>query len=614
MDAALSTRGWPSAVGHRTANASSGSREAAIRRLVSGFAALMVLTASAFAQSAGQRSIAVELYVRGDEHAEIRRLLAAAVEQRPGVSLRVFDVAVEGEGRTRHEKICSHFKKPPADTVPALYACSQVVVAPSDRQQLEQKLDELRTITVFVRSGCPRCARTKEYLQTVQAKYPGFKLVYRDVVTDRSAQSDMSAVARRYNQSAVSVPLFHYCDQVLVGFDSPAGTGKRLEAVLDKWTFEKKKPAAKTSGRVHAAGARRFAHRCDAMARQRTPGIALRSNGQVAAVVPLPLLVLAGLGQAPDAEAFSAEGEDVPDETLAQPEETLVAAADDEGGGDFELPLPADVDDALPLPADVDAGASEGSAPPDDGVTLPLLGTVRPSRLGLPAFTLAIGLVDGFNPCAMWVLLFLLSILVNLQNRWKIMAVAGSFVFVSGVAYFLFMALTLNVIELFQPWEREVQLTLGTLALVIGSVHVKDFFAFKKGVSLSIPDAAKSGIAARVRRIVMAENLFGAILGAVTLAVLINVIELLCTAGLPALYTKILSDQGIVGFVKYGYLGLYNLAYMFDDALMVLLVVVTLDKTRLQEKQGRWLKLVSGAFVLALGVIMIVKPELLQFV
>jgi uncharacterized membrane protein HdeD (DUF308 family) len=145
-------------------------------------------------------------------------------------------------------------------------------------------------------------------------------------------------------------------------------------------------------------------------------------------------------------------------------------------------------------------------------------------------------------------------------------------------------------------------------------VHVKDFFAFKKGVSFSIPESAKPGIAARVRSIVMAENLLGAVIGATTLAVLINIIELLCTAGLPALYTDILQNQNITGWGKYGYLGLYNIAYMFDDALMVMLVVITLDKARLQEKQGRWLKLVSGAFVLALGVIMIFNPDLLKFV
>ena len=625
MDAALRASSPP--VGGRRPGSldSSNRRRQGNRRLLAAIALLVGLVpAAATAQSTAERRIALELYVRGDEHREIRDWLTAAVDERPGVRLRVFDVADEGAGSKRFEQICKHFKRSADDSVPAIYACSQFAEAPADREQLEKKLDELRTMTVYVRSGCPRCARTKQYLKSAMTRYPGFRLVYRDVVTDRSAQSEMSAVARRYKTSAASVPLFHVCDQVLVGFDSASGTGRRLEAVLNKWTFEdKKEPADKASSLPRTASVLQFAHQRAAASRFLAVDRDTRSSRCVPAVVPLPTLLLSILNQleaepavADDPSDIAAEGDHsegdrgIEDVALADDEETLVASAEDDA--DFALPLPDD-DMALPLPADVDDVGADPDAPASDEVQLPVVGTVRASRMGLPAFTVVIGLVDGFNPCAMWVLLFLLSILVNLQNRWKILAVAGSFVFVSGLAYFAFMAAWLNVIGLI-GYEREVQVVLGVFALLIGAVHVKDFFAFKKGVSFSIPESAKPGIAARVRRIVMAENMFGAIVGAVTLAVLINIIELLCTAGLPALYTKILNDQGVEGLSKYGYLGLYNIAYMFDDALMVMLVVITLDKTRLQEKQGRWLKLVSGAFVLALGVVMLVKPDLLKFV
>ena len=613
MDAAL-LQSSPPMRGRRSEPCERGSpRRLGLRPLcIAIVLAPLLLPAAANAQSAGQRTIALELYVRGDEHAEIREWLTDAVSERAGIRLRVFDVAAEGSGSKRFEQICKHFKRSAEESVPAIYACSQFAEAPENRRQLAQKLDELRTMTVYVRSGCSRCARTKRYLKSTMAKYPGFRLVYRDVATDRSARSEMSAVARQYKQSAVSVPLFHFCDRVLVGFDSPSGTGRRLEAVLNKWTFAKKKPADDSSALPRTASVLKFAQQRASMSRFRPTARWRNRRCGVVAATSVPHLLLAVLGQSEEDSPVIEEAVD--EEAVDEFEdETLVASADDEGG--FALPLPDD-DLALPLPMDVDdvEVAGESDAPDGDEIQVPVLGSVRATRMGLPAFTVVIGLVDGFNPCAMWVLLFLLSILVNLQNRWKIVAVAGSFVFVSGVAYFLFMALTLNVIELFSDYKRGVELTLGVMALVIGTVHVKDFFAFKKGVSFSIPEAAKSGIAARVRRIVMAENLFGAILGAVTLAVLINMIELLCTAGLPALYTGVLQNQGVSGWAKYGYLGLYNLAYMFDDALMVMLVVVTLDKTRLQEKQGRWLKLVSGAFVLALGVIMIVKPDLLQFV
>jgi hypothetical protein len=158
---------------------------------------------------------------------------------------------------------------------------------------------------------------------------------------------------------------------------------------------------------------------------------------------------------------------------------------------------------------------------------------------------------------------------------------------------------------------RWAQITLGFFAATIGIIHVKDFFAFKKGISLSIPESAKPGIYTRIRKIVSAENLIGAIAGATVLAVLVNIIELLCTAGLPALYTEILTIQQYPAWKNYAYLGLYNVAYMFDDVLMVACVVITLGRHKLQEREGRWLKLASGAAILTLGLVMIFKPELL---
>ncbi len=141
---------------------------------------------------------------------------------------------------------------------------------------------------------------------------------------------------------------------------------------------------------------------------------------------------------------------------------------------------------------------------------------------------------------------------------------------------------------------------MGLLATVIGLINVKDFVAFGRGVSLSIPESAKPGIYARVRQIVTAKYLTAALVSAAALAVLVNVIELLCTAGLPALYTQILTLQGLPAWENYLYLGLYNVAYMFDDTVMLVLTVITLSHRRLQQTEGRWLKLVSGLVILAL--------------
>ena len=236
------------------------------------------------------------------------------------------------------------------------------------------------------------------------------------------------------------------------------------------------------------------------------------------------------------------------------------------------------------------------------------LGRLRVHDLGLPLFTVLIGLLDGFNPCAMWVLLFLLSLLVNLQDRRKMALIAGTFVAVSGLFYFAFMAAWLNMLLLI-GLSRAVQIGLGSIALFMGAVNVKDFFALHRGISLSIPESAKPGLYARIRRILQAEHLTGAVAGVIVLACLVNTIELLCTAGFPAVYTQILTMQQLPTWEYYGYLGLYNLAYILDDSLMVTIAVVTLSRRKLQEHAGRWLKLISGLTMASLGTTLLLQPE-----
>lgn len=243
-----------------------------------------------------------------------------------------------------------------------------------------------------------------------------------------------------------------------------------------------------------------------------------------------------------------------------------------------------------------------------EGIKTEWFGELRVRDLGLPLFTVAIGLLDGFNPCAMWVLLFLLSLLVNLQDRRKMALIAGTFVLVSGVVYFAFMAAWVNMFLLI-GLSRAVQIILGSVALVVGTVNIKDFFALHRGISLSIPEFAKPGLYARVRGILQAENLAGAMASVVILAGLVNIIELLCTAGFPALYTQILTLQQLPMWEYYGYLGLYNLAYIFDDSLMVTIAVVTLGRRKLQESAGRWLKLTSGLVMAGLGAALLLQPK-----
>jgi glutaredoxin len=273
--------------------------------------------------------------------------------------------------------------------------------------------------------------------------------------------------------------------------------------------------------------------------------------------------------------------------------------SNDSGGGSLLAPgtCGLDADSRCEEPADA-----------TEGVDSRFLGRISVSRLGLPLFTIALGLLDGFNPCAMWVLLFLLGMLAGQRDRKRMAITAGTFVLASGVVYYAFMAAWLNVF-LVIGYSHLVQVVLGLIAVAIGALNTKDFFAFRRGPSLSIPASVKPSIYTRVRKVLRADTLAASVFGVAVLAVMVNFVELLCTAGFPAVYTSVLARMELSAGAHAAYLGLYNLAYILDDAVMVTLAVVTLSRRRLSEAAGRWLKLASGAVMLALGFVLLLAPE-----
>lgn len=249
----------------------------------------------------------------------------------------------------------------------------------------------------------------------------------------------------------------------------------------------------------------------------------------------------------------------------------------------------------------------DDAQPRGDQVEATAFGTLSASRLGLPLFTLALGLLDGINPCATWVLLFLLSLLVRFRDRRRMALVAGTFVLASGAVYFAFMAAWLNLF-LIAGMSTPLRWGLALVALAIGAFNVKDFFAWGRGPSLSIPDAAKPGIYARMRAVMSARAIGASLVAVAALAVVVNFVEILCTAGLPAVFTAVLAQHDLTPAARYGYLALYIAGYVADDALMVAVAVVALGSRKLTERGGRWLKLASGAVMIALGAVMLLEP------
>ncbi len=502
--------------------------------------------------------VTLEVFVRSDsKHSQDAVEYVRQLEkQRTGLHVEVHDVLEDDAARATFWELAKKFKaKKPG--LPAFFACDRAGFGFADAATSGRSIENLLTIRAFVREGCPHCQAAKRFLKELEQRWPAIRVELNDVIADPAAHRRMTALAKQYGQHVASLPAIEICGRFHIGYDTDATSGARLESILRKASD----PLRGIQVPDHTRQGRR---------KQRDRQLGLDAT---------PILQLASIqvvGIAP----------------------MLVAA-------DEPPPLPPVVEDDTEVVGPVE------TAPGPQGIQVPWFGTLWVDEVGMPAFTLAIGLVDGFNPCAMWVLVFLLSVLVNVRSRAKILAIAGTFVLVSGLAYFAFMAAWLNVF-LLVGFLRPLQITLGLMAIFIGLINVKDFVAFKQGISLSIPESAKEGIYDRVRKIVSAKYLGVAVAMAVVLAVGVNIVELLCTAGLPALYTQILTLQKLPGWKNYAYLVLYNVAYMFDDTLMLAAFVITLSHRKVQEREGRWLKLVSGLVVLALGVVMIFRPSWLQ--
>ncbi len=265
----------------------------------------------------------------------------------------------------------------------------------------------------------------------------------------------------------------------------------------------------------------------------------------------------------------------------------------------------ADAQDLLP------GGRSALNVETPSSIHAPFFGDIDITGLSLPVLTLVIAGMDAFNPCAFFVLLFLLSLLVHAKNRSRMLFIGGTFVLFSGLIYFAFMTAWLNVF-LWIGELRVITIVAGLIALSMAVVNIKDYFWFQKGVSLTIPESAKPGLFKRMRDLTQARSITPMLLGTVALAIAANTYELLCTAGFPMVYTRVLTLNDLTPGTYYLHLAMYNLIYVTPLAIIVVVFSLTLGSRKLGEREGRILKLVSGLMMLGLGVTLLLAPELLN--
>lgn len=193
----------------------------------------------------------------------------------------------------------------------------------------------------------------------------------------------------------------------------------------------------------------------------------------------------------------------------------------------------------------------------------------------------------------------------------KMLLIGSVFVFFSGFIYFLFMAAWLNLFLVMGQVEIITKIA-GSIAVVIAAINIKDFFVFKKGISLTIPDTAKPKLFDRMRKLLKSTSIVSILIGTAILAIAANAYELLCTAGFPMVFTRILTLNNLSTVSYYLYLAVYNLIYIVPLTIIVIIFTVTLGKKNLTEWQGRMMKLVSGTMMLGLGGVLLFNPAILS--
>ncbi len=368
------------------------------------------------------------------------------------------------------------------------------------------------TLHLFWSQGCPHCAKEKEFLGTLQTKYPTLTIKEYEITQNKDNAALLSEIGKKLGVTIPGVPFTLIGNKEIVGFLSDETTGKEIEDAI----------------------------------------ICAMENGCH--------------------DLISNTREEI------QPDATTIKK-------------------------------TSGIA---DSITIPILGTISTKSLSLPVLTFILALLDGFNPCAMWTLLFLISILLGMKDRKRMWILGSVFIITSAAVYFLFLAAWLNLF-LFIGMIAWVRIMIGLVALGAGIHNIRDYFVNKQGGCKVMGNSKRQKVFERIKTITQKQQFLFALGGMMILAVAVNMIELVCSAGLPAIYTQILSLSHLPTWQYYLYLAFYVLIFMFDDLVIFFTAMITLEAVGIQSKYSRYSHLIGGTLMAIIGILLLIKPELLMF-
>lgn len=243
---------------------------------------------------------------------------------------------------------------------------------------------------------------------------------------------------------------------------------------------------------------------------------------------------------------------------------------------------------------------------------LPIVGKTDAKEVSIPFVAILLGVIDGFNPCAMWVLLFLINMFIDMKDKKKMFILGYAFLFTSALVYFLSMlgiSVVLNVTAV-----KQIQILIALVALVAGVLNIRTYIKTRNDTGCHVVDDKKrKKMVKRVIKITKQESLFLALIGVIALAASVNLVELACSLGFPAIFSEILALNNVTGPLRILYLIIYVFFYMIDDLIVFTIAVSTFTIAAKSTKYTKYVNLIAGIIMILIGTLLIFKPEWVMF-
>ena len=429
------------------------------------------------------------------------------------------------------------------------------IVAPIVGVEDTYAVDGVVNVYLFYGDGCPHCAVEKPFLEKLEKKYKGKIRVYLyEVWNNPTNDGYLSKVKKGLLASGSGVPFTVVGKKYFVGYGSDASDGVEIENVIKSYL---------QLGQVNKESA----------------------NAMIADAKEKLAQYLEIGGKEVDSVYSS----------LKKNVYTLEVAI--QTNSDLELPM-QDVSNSL-------------ESLEKQMLHLPIFGTVLLKNASVPIVAIVLGSIDGFNPCAMWVLLFLINMLFHMKNRKRMWILGFTFLFTSAFVYFLAM-LGIHAVLSFTTvsWIRNI---IACIAIIGGLWNLNSYRKSAQSGCTVVDDRKRKKIFERIKKFTNEKSFVLSLFGVMVLAISVNLVELACSMGFPVVFMEILNLNEFHFTQDILYILLYIFFFLLDDLIVFSIAMVTLKVTGISTKYNRLSHLIGGIIMILIGALLLFKPAWLMF-